>query len=69
MVIAWYLLGFFGLLVARYAKDIDKDFCGKDLWFRLHQICMITTWILVMIGKNCLLIINDATYSNTAVHL
>ena len=55
MVIAWYLLGFFGLLVARYAKDIDKDFCGKDLWFRLHQICMITTWILVMIGKNCYL--------------
>ena len=30
MVIAWYLLGFFGLLVARYAKDIDKDFCVSD---------------------------------------
>ena len=52
MVIAWFVLAFFGMLVARYAKDIDRHLCGKLAWFRIHQICMSTTWILVITGKD-----------------
>ena len=52
MVIAWFVLAFFGMLVARYAKEIDRHLCGKLAWFRIHQICMSTTWILVITGKD-----------------
>ena len=51
MVIAWWVLAFFGMLVARYAKDIDRHLCDKLVWFRLHQICMSTTWIFVIAGS------------------
>ena len=38
MVIAWLFLACTGTMTARYGKNIDIQFMGKDIWFRIHQV-------------------------------
>ncbi len=50
MALSWFLFASLGMVTARYAKNIDKNLFGKKLWFRIHQLCMITTWLLTIVG-------------------
>ena len=35
---------------ARYCKTnfAGKKLFGKDLWFPIHQLCMLLVWVIVM---------------------
>jgi len=47
MVMSWMFFACIGSLTARYGKiQTDAKILGKDLWFRIHQICMLFTWLL-----------------------
>ena len=48
MILAWVMFASIGMLTARYGKVIDKNLAGKQIWFRVHQLCMIMTWILTV---------------------
>jgi len=52
MVIAWYGLASCGIFVARYAKQqfFGLKLFGKDVWFTIHQVSMITTWMFTLVG-------------------
>ncbi|XP_033096813.1 putative ferric-chelate reductase 1 homolog [Anneissia japonica] len=48
MVIAWMFFASTGILVARYMKTFlpEETLCGTKVWFNIHRICMISTWVL-----------------------
>lgn len=48
MVIAWIFFAALGMLTARHGKVIDMQLFGKDIWFRIHQFCMTTVWVLTI---------------------
>ena len=50
MTIAWCLFASVGIIMARYGKDLNASILGKKIWFRTHQFCMITTWLLTISG-------------------
>ena len=48
MTLAWMMFASIGMLTARYGKVIHKNIGGKQVWFRVHQVCMILTWVLTV---------------------
>ena len=47
MVMSWMFFACIGSLTARYGKiETDAKILGKDLWFRVHQLCMLFAWLL-----------------------
>ena len=58
MVLSWMLFESIGSLTARYLKThfqeswvpIPKEIYGKDWWFRVHQTCMLLTWMFTLIS-------------------
>ena len=50
MVLAWYLLGSCGIFTARYCKNAfaGRTACGKDIWFRVHQLAMTAVWLITL---------------------
>ena len=50
MVFSWLFLAVIGMTTARYCKGnfAGKKLFGKDLWFPIHQLCMLLVWIIVM---------------------
>ena len=60
MVLAWYFFGSVGIFTAKYLKKNfnDKKLLGKDMWFPIHQISMICTW-LIALGGLAFMIVKD----------
>ena len=52
MIIAWLASAPYGMLMARYYKQtwISVKPFGKDLWFRVHQVCMGLVVILTFLS-------------------
>ena len=51
MLIAWLFFANNGIFIARHSKDtFSNRIKGTSIWFGIHQILMITTWILTMIS-------------------
>ena len=50
MAFAWMFLAVTGMTAARYCKSnfAGKKLFGKDLWFPIHQLCMILVWTIFM---------------------
>jgi hypothetical protein len=50
MSVAWIGLTSIGIITARYFKMLlgDIKFMKKDIWFRIHQLCMMLTLILTI---------------------
>ncbi len=52
MVLAWLAAATSGILFARHSRETwtGTMILGKDLWFRVHQLCMITTFLLTLMS-------------------
>jgi hypothetical protein len=52
MALAWLAAAPTGMLIARYYRKTWTSVkpCGKDFWFRAHQICMTVTVILTLVS-------------------
>ncbi len=50
MVVAWYFLAANGIFIARYGKQqfYGIKIWGKDVWFRIHQAFMTSTWVFTL---------------------
>ncbi|KXJ17564.1 putative ferric-chelate reductase 1 [Exaiptasia diaphana] len=52
MFLAWIGFATVGIFTSRYRKSSwgDKKLLNSDLWFRIHQVCMLSTIVLSLIG-------------------
>jgi hypothetical protein len=52
MIGAWLGSASLGILVARYFKQTwtGTQCCKKDVWFVIHRMMMVITWLLTMAG-------------------
>lgn len=50
MAVAWIALTSIGIITARYFKTLlgDVKIAKKDIWFRIHQVCMSMTLLLTI---------------------
>jgi hypothetical protein len=52
MLFGWLVFASFGMLLPRYFKLVwsDVKWCGKPVWFQLHQPCMVLALLLTAAG-------------------
>lgn len=52
MLLAWMVFASFAILMPRYCKQAwpGKTLLDKQIWFRIHQPCMLATFVLTSIG-------------------
>ena len=52
MIGAWIGSASLGIMVARYFKQTwtGSQCCKKDVWFVVHRLMMILTWLLTLAG-------------------